>query len=309
MLPSRRQFWFVLFALLMMRVVVGLHFFSEGTSKVKSGDFSCAPFLGQATGPFDEFFRSILDDADGRLRLCISPDSSRIDTAKTFAIWNKYVENASKRFGFDAQQAESANTTLDQSKKHLDRFLQENQTEILAWIDGEDRLKGFTRDGQHRSETALHVQSLRNQVESIKRDRARIAAPWLTEVESSWNELQARINLIGGVALESDRFLVSRPFAQPWSKQDIVDRLLPWFDIAVGFLLVIGLFTRIAAFAGIGLLLGVVATQPFWIPGAENTFNQWIEMGSLTVLFATAAGRFGGLDYFFGRRRATEHEA
>jgi len=53
-----------------------------------------------------------------------------------------------------------------------------------------------------------------------------------------------------------------------------------------------------------GRLLGVVATQPFWALGAQNTYYQWIEVAALLVLMASSAGRFGGLDYFLVRRPA-----
>ena len=303
MVPSRKQFWYVFSAILILRLVVGLHFFSEGTSKVKGGNFSCAPFLKQAKGPFAEYFTGMLDDHDGHLRLCLT-NGSLIDTGPTIAIWEHFVETSSSSARFDEEQNERARTVLKHSKDYLIRFFADNEAEIVAWAVAEDRLFGFARDGQYRQDVATQVESLRNQLQVIKSDRNAVAAAWLLEIETTWDELESRINQIADIQSAQDRLVLSRPYRQPWSRQDVIDRLLPWFDVGVGALLILGLFTRISAMAGVGLLLGVVATQPFWVLGVENTFNQWIEIAGLLVLTAMSAGRFGGVDYFLGGRKS-----
>ena len=303
MQTNKQTFWLLLCSLLFLRVIVGMHFFHEGVTKIRSGNFTCAPFLNLAKGPLASNFRQLLDDHDGRLRLCINEDN-RIDTAQTFAIWDDFVGTSSAAANFSSEQQKLGDQALAQAKSWLAGFLAGNEAEILAWIAGEQRLSGFARDGTDRMAAAAEVASLNEQIEMIKYDRSKTAAPWFREVESTWDELESRINEIAGIQKVNERLVVSRPYDQPWSKQDVIDRLLPWFDTMVGALLVLGLFTRFAALAGIGLLLGVVATQPFWVFGAQNTYYQWIEIAVLLVLFAAAAGRFGGLDYFLERRKA-----
>jgi uncharacterized membrane protein YphA (DoxX/SURF4 family) len=300
-----RQFWFMLVSLLLLRLVVGLHFFHEGVSKIKSDNFSCAGFLQQARGPLAPFFRSLLDDHDGRLRLCVSSDQ-RLEPERTLAIWEDYVETVAASAKFTADQRRQADRALAQASNYLTSYLENQESEILAWVASEDRLRGFSQDGERRVQTMQEIESLNDQVQTIKADRTRTAAPWFREIQATWDQLESRINEIAEENQKNRMFQLSRPFAQVGSSQDLIDRYLPWFDTTVGGLLVLGLFTRVAAIAGIGLLLGVVATQPFWIPGVENTFYQWIEICALLVLAAAAAGRFGGLDYFLDRRRTTE---
>ena len=84
----------------------------------------------------------------------------------------------------------------------------------------------------------------------------------------------------------------------------MINHIIPWFDTIVGALLIIGLFTRLASLAGAVFLASVIAMQPPWIPGTVPTYYQAIEMFALLVIFATCAGRMGGLDYFFSRKRA-----
>ncbi|MGI9515484.1 MAG: DoxX family protein, partial [Pirellulaceae bacterium] len=229
----------------------------------------------------------------------------------TIAIWRDFVDQAHGNFRFDEQQSPQARTILTESEKYLERWLAANQQDILVWIGQADRLNGFSRDGERRGETFREVAGLNDHINSIARDRDNSAAAWLTEIETIWTELESRINNLHQPELPADeRLPLARPWrSRPapfggslrWSPQQLIDIILPWFDAAIGLLLVAGLFTRVAAIAGITLLLGVVATQPFWVMGSENTWYQWVEIAGLFVLFATAAGRFGGLDYFLWR--------
>ncbi len=82
--------------------------------------------------------------------------------------------------------------------------------------------------------------------------------------------------------------------------------------LSVGACLLVGLLTRIAAVAGAGFLLAIIATQPPWVAGAEPTYYQCVELAGLLVLAATGAGRWAGLDFFVAalcrklRRRAAD---
>lgn len=81
--------------------------------------------------------------------------------------------------------------------------------------------------------------------------------------------------------------------------------------VGVGACLLLGLFTRVAAVAGIGFLLLVMGAQPPWVEGAriEFFYYQLVEVFALFVLLVAGAGRWAGLDFFlralFGKRRAT----
>lgn len=77
--------------------------------------------------------------------------------------------------------------------------------------------------------------------------------------------------------------------------------------IGVGFCLIFGLFTRLAAIVGALFLFGVIASQPFWVTGTAPTINQCVELAALLVLAGTGAGHWAGMDgcfsALFGRRR------
>ena len=86
--------------LMLLRIVVGYHFYKEGTAKLKSGTFTSKYFLAGAKGPLAPFFKSMLEDADGSEQLCVKKVKSddgesvsyMIDAEQTFAIWTDFVD-------------------------------------------------------------------------------------------------------------------------------------------------------------------------------------------------------------------------
>ena len=204
-----------------------------------------------------------------------------------------------------AQPQRVANA-LEAHRWEIEDWTNVNRVAVLAWYRTGDRLTGFERDGDDRDKVALDVSSLRGQVDSIEEDRNKEMAKWKTEVAQIWDSLETQINSIAvgkQVRKESGPLPLHRPYAQKNSRHDLVNKVIPWFDITVGVLLILGLFSRWASLAAAGFLFSVLLTQPFWIPGSAPTHYQAIELVACLVLFAVHAGRFGGLDYFFSLGR------
>ena len=281
--------------------MIGVHFYNEGAAKIRSGSFTAAPFLQQACGPAAGFYHRLLDDHDGRIRLSVSPtETDTIVPKRTTAIWEDFREQCRSKWKLDEQNASELDSVLEQAILEFEGLLAENEVAMTGWLRGEARLDGFQRDGDESKPTASEVASLRDQVKQISDKRRSDAAGWFSSLEAIWNNYEASVNEIGKRNAKPFERL-DRPFAPQNSPLAMINRFLPWFDLIVGGFLVVGLFTRLAALAAIGLLIGVVATQPFWIATAQPTFYQWVEIAGLLVVFAAAAGRFGGLDYFLIR--------
>jgi uncharacterized membrane protein YphA (DoxX/SURF4 family) len=259
----------------------------------------------------------------------ISPDF-------TWMIWEDFVDKASQYYGFgeggpeeavahsatgsaggtgdvvkgDAgevqqmiwQQPARALEILDNHKLLYEEFLDENRAALMEYFAGIARLEGFARDGQGKQAVAQGVDSLRQQIDTIKADRNKKLREWTGEVEAMWDSLELEINSLAiGTQKQKPALALHRPFDQPHSWEKWVDRIVPWFDTIIGVLLILGLFTRWAAGIAILFLISIIATQPPWIPGAAPTQLYLVELAGLCVLFAAAAGRIGGLDFF--RRR------
>ena len=107
---------------------------------------------------------------------------------------------------------------------------------------------------------------------------------------------------------DSAPVVADRQFDQPLSALKITNQVIPWFDTIVGVLLILGLFTRLASGAAAAFLLSVILTQPPWIPGTTPTYLYAIELAACLVLFATCAGRIGGLDFFFAASKTKRRQ-
>jgi uncharacterized membrane protein YphA (DoxX/SURF4 family) len=68
--------WTILF-FVVLRVAIGWHFLYEGIWKIKDGGFSSTPYLLASVGPFKDTFRSMVNDADGFVRMGVVRDSSK----------------------------------------------------------------------------------------------------------------------------------------------------------------------------------------------------------------------------------------
>jgi len=93
------------------------------------------------------------------------------------------------------------------------------------------------------------------------------------------------------------------------------DLITMWGLTAVGVLLVLGLFTRLASLGGIGFILLFYLCNPpfvgyFYSIPTEGSYlivnKNLVELGALVVILVTGSGRFAGLDRIvhglFGRR-------
>ena len=193
--------------------------------------------------------------------------------------------------------------------EELQYWIDVNRIELLAYFGTEHRESGFDRDGESKEKVAVYVDSLRDQVTAIKSDRKKQKTGWAAEIDAIWDSYETQINGLA-VDTQSDQPALSlhRPFEQKFSKLQWINRIIPWFDIVIGALLILGLFTRIASLMGAGFLASVIAAQPPWIPGTESTYLYAIELMALVVIFSTLAGRIGGLDFFVaGRRKIKLH--
>ena len=56
----RRMSLLALLFLVVLRLLIGFHFFQEGLTKVRQGKFTSAPFLAAAKGPLAEQYQAAI---------------------------------------------------------------------------------------------------------------------------------------------------------------------------------------------------------------------------------------------------------
>lgn len=270
--------------IVLLRLAVGFHFFFEGVDKVQNPKSFTAPFFGAAKGPFAPFYHSHIWDADGR---------ARFDEEQMNAVWSQFVQQAGRHYGFSEEQQTEADELLAYRAEQLKNYFDDIRPDL------DEYLQGLERHERNLSEPArTQVPSLRGQTEKwetkLKADRGR----WLAAIETLNQGLQQDITDVATPEQRARGLLkVGKPGRRAFDSEAI-DRIVPYFDLTLGILLVLGLGVRPAALAGAGFLTMVVSTQWPGTPGAMPVYYQIVEGCALLALAGIGAGRIAGLDVF-----------
>ncbi len=281
--------------LVALRLAVGWHFFQEGVTKVHDPQWTAAHFFTGSVGPLKPLFESMVWDVDGRARLNYAKsdtDRPTIDLDQTITLWDQYRAKVVDYYEFDSAQQDAAVECATKWQKQLEWYFAEHGDKILEYFQGLDR-RAKNRADQARQE----VDSLRGQAAKIEADLVAARAPWLDQVGKLWAGYESELNAIATPQQRQRGAVQLGKPAVGLLDTNTIDRIVPWFDTIVGALLIVGLFTRIAALAGAGFLFSIILTQWPGSPGAQPVYYQTIEMLSMLVLAAVAAGQFAGLDF------------
>jgi uncharacterized membrane protein YphA (DoxX/SURF4 family)/polyhydroxyalkanoate synthesis regulator phasin len=285
--------------LVLLRLVIGWHFFQEGAVKVKEG-FSSTPFLSAAKGPFANNFLSMIPDHDGMIR---------IDAKKMSDACDAYGEQIKREFGLNEDQCKEVDTILVELKARRKETYDEWKPQIEEYKNGFERIAKL-----HSDPSRSKVESLRRQQDDIEGKWRALGRPILSEIDGTIPEMVNRLNAIASddqANLKPEKPPAKDAKGVPIRKRvefkfdgegpisvKLVDKIIPIFDMSVGILLLLGLLTPLAGLAAGLFLLSVVVSQFPGFPGTSPTYYQAIEMlGCFVVAFADA-GRYAGLDFF-----------
>lgn len=280
--------------LVLLRVSVGWHFYSEGVDKRDSGNWSAAPFFASAKGPFAEEFRSLVWDADGSLRL--NQNSMEYQLAY-------HREVASGHFGFDDKQKDQAQRNYSKAVETYEWILDSNASDLEEFELGRARIANLASGddaGDLEKRTRDGVSSLGGQRDTIRKEWVAKAAPALAQIESLFESYEADINSVA----TPEQLDANGPCelvklrSHPIADTSQIDRFVPYFDLTIGICLLIGLFTPVASLAAAGFLFSVFLSQFPPGTGPTSSMYQLVEAMACLVLAATGAGRFAGADYF-----------
>jgi uncharacterized membrane protein YphA (DoxX/SURF4 family) len=224
-------------------------------------------------------------DADGLARL---------DRGETLGIWEQYYAQVARHYGFNDEQKKVAERIYTQYSSKYRQLLADNSQDI------DEYRAELTRLNQDQSEESIsQVASLAGQANTRAGELRGKRGSWLGQIDAMWKGYERDLN---NLAVENNQarrgfYPIGRP-GRRFLDSVGVDGIVRWFDVTVGVLLVLGLFTRATSIVAALFLLSVVATQPPWVAGAAPTYYQVNLMLACLVLAATGAGRFAGLDTF-----------
>ena len=269
--------------LVLLRLTIGWHFYSEGIDKQQAGNWSAAPFFANAKGPYAEHFRGMVWDAEGEVRR---------DIEQSKLLMAIYRDQVAQHYEFDEKQIAKAQENYASAVAQQEWILADNQQDLEEYDLGRERLAKLASDPVRDG-----VSSLKGQRETIRRERDAKLKPTLAAIDKVWATYQTAQNSIA-TRDQQDQYGTLEFAKPPGLHTGTIDKLIPYFDIAIGICLLLGLFTPVAALAAAGFLGSVFLSQfpPTTGPGSSN--YQLIECMACLVLAGTAAGRFAGLDYF-----------
>lgn len=271
--------------LVLLRVTIGFHFLTEGVDKYRAGDWSAKPFFANAKGPFAGEFRKLVWDHDGEIRL---------DRDRMMILWASYRNNIAEHFGFDEGQIRDAQVNYSKAVEQYDYVMELNANEIEEFELGIRAIGKLDADPVRNG-----VDSLGGQRESTRRELAQKADPVFNQIDKIWDNYEVAQN---GVA--TDEQLAAHPaykLIRPRTEMmdtSIIDMIVPFFDMILGWCLILGLFTPIASLAAAAFLGSVFLSQYPPATGPGSSQYQLIEGMACLVLASTGAGRFAGLDFF-----------
>jgi uncharacterized membrane protein YphA (DoxX/SURF4 family) len=288
---------------------LGCHFLYEGVWKIEHRkEFTARPFLADAKGPAAPLFYAMLPDIDGRQRLAVDVDDRGQQVVRGDAYrnaWKALQLDVVARYRLDDDQKGEVEAISARYLQALQDYLTDNRDAIVGYFislkqfDGE-RASGHDGSAYKKKRLWDRQQELRKEVDG-----------WLTALDEMgkgyerdlWDVLkedqQGRGPISGGW----------NPLA--WSRMEQINFAVTFGLSAIGLCLMLGLCTRLAALGGGAFMFFVVLTQPSWptiyppappVVGHALLINKdFVEMVALFLLATTAAGRWGGLDYFIYR--------
>ncbi|MCR9117729.1 MAG: hypothetical protein NXI22_12360 [bacterium] len=247
-------------------------------------------------------YRGMVFDPDGRIRL--NYDAERAEEGEMYPIdpefeatktsFDFFIQDAEIHYGFDDGQRKQASRLFGFYDGALNEFHQINRSDLIEYFKALDRTESY--DGRRDLQ---EVDSLDGQATKVAGDARKLGAPMIAEIDALWANFETDVNAI---ATEEQReqagYLELHHIDEPPMGLSTIDAIIPWFDLIIGGLLVVGLFVRPAAILGSLFLLSVVLSQWPLDPEAASTIYQVVLMFALLVLAALGAGRFLGLDYF-----------
>ena len=281
-------------ALAFLRIVVGLHFFLEGLSHLRDPDWSSAGFRKAAVGPLADWYRgSLPQTGDWKATLGAADSRSAADAATAWqesvvGSWRKLLAERTRRLPLDAAAQAAAEKSLGEAGEELAGWLASIEPDLTAY-----RLEAARLVAMERKPGSAAIPFERERVTKKRAELAGQAAGWMKDADGIRAKLVAAWD--GQLGSNADRRRASVVEPSPLWK---ADRFVSWSLVTIGACLVLGVLVKFNAMGGAMFLASVLATQPFWVPGAQATYNQWVELAALLAIAALPIGGWSGVDYF-----------
>jgi uncharacterized membrane protein YphA (DoxX/SURF4 family) len=302
----------------LLRVVVGLHFFTQGSEHLGDRDWSSAGFFRASTGPLSEFYHGLVPDTShgwdatlGTPRRNV-PKTAELGTveraaedAAVYAEWQDAADNQWQQtltqivqfYSYDEDQHEQAKKIHKIYAEKLQQYLSENREALEGYRHDLYRLEQMQAE-----KPAAEVPHGAERIAFLRSKTGGERSTHLAWFKKISDEYETEL-----LALRNSQQVDQGGLPETRETIETIDTLTIWMIILVGACLTLGLLTRTAAFVGGAFLLSIVLSQP--LAGvlstpqamAGGTYPQFLEMLVLFAFVAVPAGRWCGLDSFLSR--------
>ncbi|MFM7183647.1 MAG: hypothetical protein ACKO4Z_02595 [Planctomycetota bacterium] len=285
-------------ALAFLRIACGLHFFLEGVSHLRDPDWSSAGFRRAAVGPLATAYKSSLPETgDWSGTLGKASDRPADEAAKAWresvvASWRRLLEARLKAVPLAAEAKAAAEASLESAAQELAAYGKGIADDLADY-----RLQVGRLAAAERKPGSRDIPFERERLAKKQKELAGQGAAWMKDAAAIGQKLVASWDeQLPDPASRSRAAAVAEP-TPLWK----ADRFVSWSLVTIGACLVLGIATKFNAVGGALFLASVIASQPFWVPGAQATYDQWVELAALLAIAALPIGGWSGLDFFLTR--------
>ena len=281
-------------ALAFLRIVVGMHFFLEGLSHLRDPDWSSAGFRQAAVGPWAEWYRAGLPQTGDWSKTLGAPGTKSADEAaaswkeSVVSGWRTLLAERGRLVPLDAEAKAAAEQSLAAASGELDDYVAGIADDLTAW-----RLERERLEAAERSPASRQIPFARDRVTKKRRELAGQASGWMGDAAAIGRKLVGEWDR-GLSSADRRRAAAAEQPTALWK----ADRFVSWSLVTIGACLVLGLLVKFNAMGGACFLASVIASQPFWVAGAQPTYDQWVELAALLAIASLPTGGWSGLDYF-----------
>ncbi len=309
--------WCGALSLVILRVALGWHFYSEGVKKL-DGKFSAAGFLSTANGPLSAYFRSYVPTPHNWETAIKTPgDAGKTEKGaddafmpnEPYATWgNQIVTDWRDSLGvalveLDASEAQAAKASqiLNEEIKALGTYLENTKVDIANYQHQLTRLAKM-----EESDARGELPYLDERVAAKSAELRGEPLKWVAAVRGQELAMIDRLSEIlvnenqSQLSTEAELYEVYAPRGM----LPTVNFAVTCLTIGAGAMLMLGLGTPVAALAAAIFLLSIMSMQPPWDPAVADSAKiyfgyQLVEVAALLVTMVLGTGRWLGLDGVF----------
>ena len=318
--------------LILLRLVIGWHLLFAGIEKFRKDSWTREAYLREAYGPLATTFRQVAGDVVLEQMTVIQP--GQLPPA-LHADWDAYFRRFVKHYQLSEEKQAKAQATLDRQKEitakwlaggikyvkrsptpgpayEVERTTPQRLEDYQASMRALRTLQDEKLAEAHRVGLADQVQKVLREIDEARAEAGKLRRELKADLDAQTTQMREALGQLVSEEIIQHGALAATPPNRwrefdrwrDWSQLDRNDALVACGLTAVGGMLVLGLFSRVACILGALFLIGFYLAAPP-LPGAPEALRgegypfinkNLVEAMALLALATFPTGRWAGLD-------------